>query len=112
VNRREHDRLRFWLPLEVSGAESSFAISHDASDGGLLLVCDRALQVGAEVELRFRLPPAGPVEIQEQAEVIRVSRNEEDPDGLWPFKAAVRFKKPVPMLRAYLSKVDSPARRP
>jgi hypothetical protein len=110
VERREHDRLRFWLPVEVTGAERSYAVSHDASDGGLLLVCDRELEPGARVELRFRLPPTGPVQVHQDAEVIRVSRNEEDPDGLWPFKAAIRFKEPVPMLRAYLSKLNSPAR--
>jgi hypothetical protein len=112
LDRREYDRLRFWLPVEVDGRQRSFAVSHDASDGGLLLVSDRALDVGAEIRVSFRLPPTGPVEVKQSATVIRVSRNDEDPDGLWPYKVAIRFAEPVPMLRNYLSKLASPARRP
>jgi hypothetical protein len=108
MERREHKRRRFWLPVELDGLPNGFAVSHDASDSGLLLVCSSTLEVGTLVLLTFRIPPGGPVVIQVSARVVRVSANDEDPDGLWPFKMAVQFEEPVPALEAYLGELQSP----
>lgn len=110
MERRVHRRRPFWLPVMVDQLEESFAVSHDASDSGLLLVCNRKLAAGATVSLRFSVPPGGIVELNVTARVVRVTHNDEDPDGIWPFKMAVQFEHPVPQLEEYLSKLDSPVK--
>lgn len=109
MERREHKRRRFWLPVRVDGLPAGFAVSHDASDRGLLLVCTTTLDVGASTKLTFRIPPGGAVEVEVVATVVRVSENDEDPDGLWPYKMAVRFDTPVEKLEAYLAELVTPA---
>src|SRR5262245_57169385 len=111
MERREHPRLRFWLPVEVDGLEGGVAVSHDASDRGLLLVCKEQVPVGATLGITLRIPPGGPVEVPVRGTVVRSSTNDEDPEGLWPYKVAVAFEEPVPCLEEYLAKLPSPAAR-
>jgi hypothetical protein len=108
MERREHKRRRFWLPVEVDGVEGGMAVSHDASDNGLLLVCQSTLPVGTAVCITLRIPPGGPVAVPVSAKVVRISKNDDDPDGIWPYKMAVRFDQPVPHFEEYLSQVKSP----
>lgn len=109
MDRREHRRRRFWLPIQVDGLPTGFAVSHDASDNGLLLVCSDAPEVGSTVRVSFLIPPGGNVEVSVFATVVRVTKNDEDPDGLWPNKMAVRFDEPVEKLEEYLRELRSPA---
>jgi PilZ domain len=108
MERREHKRRRFWLPLEVEGIDGGMAVSHDASDNGLLLVCQSTLPVGARVRITLRIPPGGPVAVPVSATVVRISQNDDDPDGIWPYKMAVCFDEPVPHFEEYLAQVKSP----
>jgi hypothetical protein len=108
MERREHRRRRFWLPVQVDGLATGFAVSHDASDNGLLLVCSETVEVGSIVRVKLLIPPGGNVEVSVSATVVRVASNDEDPDGLWPHKMAVRFLEPVEKLEAYLGKLKSP----
>lgn len=107
MERREHRRRRFWLPVQIDGLPTGFAVSHDASGNGLLLVCGTTLDVGTTVRLTFRLPPGGPDELGVSATVVRIAPNDEDPDGLWPYKMAVRFDAPVGELEAFLGELTS-----
>ena len=103
MDRREHERRRFWLPLEVEGLARGVAVSHDASDNGMLLVCSSTLPVGSTVVMILRIPPGGPDTVRVAGTIVRVSRNEDDPEGLWPHKMAVKFNARVPELSAFLS---------
>jgi len=109
MERREHRRRRFWLPVQVDGLPTGFAVSHDASDNGLLLVCSETPEVGSAVRVTLLIPPGGSVEVTVSATVVRVTKNDEDPDGLWPYKMAVRFDEPVEKLEAYLAELRTPA---
>lgn len=109
MERREYRRRRFWLPVQVDGLPTGFAVSHDASDNGLLLVCSDTPPVGSNVKVTLRIPPGGNVEVSVLATVVRVTNNDEDPDGLWPKKMAVRFDEPIEKLEAYLSQLATPA---
>lgn len=109
MERREHRRRRFWLPVQVDGLSTGYAVSHDASDNGLLLVCSEAVEVGSPVRVTMLVPPGGSVEITVDATVVRVSKNDEDPDGLWPFKIGIRFDAPVEKLEEYLAQLRNPA---
>ncbi len=105
MERREHKRSRFWLPVQVDDLPGGFAVSHDASENGFMLACSTTLPVGRSVRLTFRLPPGGTDEVTVSATVVRVASNDEDPDGLWPHKMAVRFYAPVGRLDAFLSEL-------
>ena len=105
MERREHRRRRFWLPVQVDGLPTGFAVSHDASDNGLLLVCSGTPEVGSTVRVTLLIPPGGNVEVTVSAIVVRVTENDEDPEGLWPYKMAVRFNEPVEKLEAYLAQL-------
>lgn len=102
MERRERKRSHFWLPVQVDGLPTGIAVGHDASENGLMLVCSATLPVGTSVRLAFPLPPGGSDEVTASATVVRVGPNDEDPDGLWPHKMAVRFDAPVEKLEAYL----------
>lgn len=107
MERREQRRRRFWLPVQVDGVPTGFAVSHDASGNGLMLVCAGTLAVGSTVQVKLSVPPEGGVEVSVPATVVRVSENDEDPDGLWPNKMAVRFNERVDALENYLAKLGS-----
>jgi len=109
MERREHRRRRFWLPVEVDGLDGGFAVSHDASEHGLLLVCSSTLDVGASIRITLRLPPGGPKRSAVSARVVRVAPNDEDPQGIWPYKMAVRFDEALPELEQFLSELPEKA---
>jgi hypothetical protein len=109
MERREHRRRRVWLPVQVDGLPTGFAVSHDASDNGLMLVCAGTLAVGSVVEVKLSVPPGTDAEVIAPATVVRVSENDEDPDGLWPNKMAVRFNSRVEALETYLAELGSSA---
>jgi len=99
-DRRHHARFRLWLPTQIEGAgeEMQLAIGHDVSQGGVLLVTSEALSVGDSVRLVVRIPPEEGKTITLNARVLRCSPNEQDPQGLWPFQAALEFEESVPEL--------------
>ena len=107
MERREHQRRRFWLPVEVEGLEGGVAVSHDASDNGMLLVCSSTLPVGSAITVILRVPPGDPVSVPARGSVVRVSRNDDDPEGLWPHKMAVKFDAPVPELEAFFASLPT-----
>jgi hypothetical protein len=111
MERRGHQRRPFWLPLEVDGLEVEVAVSHDASPRGLLLVCRTDVPVDARLKVRLRVPPGESTgrELELDARVVRTSRNDEDPYGLWPYKVAVEFATSSPELEAFLAGVREPA---
>jgi hypothetical protein len=110
MERREHPRRGFWLPVSADGIPGGVAVSHNASDNGLLIVCPAPPELGARLALRFRVPPDGGAEVSVSGRVVRVTPNDEDPDGLWPWKAGLELERTVPELHGYLQTLgDSPA---
>jgi hypothetical protein len=57
--------------------------------------------VGAVLELRFA-GPGGKGEVVASGRVLRCGPNQEDPDGLWPFSAAIEFDAPLEGLEGLL----------
>lgn len=106
MERRESARIGFWLPVQVDGLEEGIAVSHNASDQGLLIVCRTLPEVGAKLRLTFRIPPGGQTEVSVRARVVRVGDNLQDPHGLWPHEAALELEESVPTLHEYLATLE------
>lgn len=72
------------------------------------MVAASTLAVGERVSITFQIPPAGSVERHVTGRVVRIERNESDPQGIWPYRMAVEFDAEVPELERI---VDELARR-
>ena len=81
------------------------AISRNISATGVLVIVGASLEVGGRVELKLQVP--GEDEEELGGEIIRVEVNEEDPDGLWKYRLAVRFDEPVPHLIPTFERLES-----
>jgi hypothetical protein len=108
MERRRTERLAEWLPVRLESAEAGLAVTHNVSETGALLVTAQELAVGQQVRITVPVPEqsraqtAPAQEIELSARVVRVSKNEEDPEGLWPYSVAVEFSEPSPALEAVL----------
>ncbi|MCC6216191.1 MAG: PilZ domain-containing protein [Polyangiaceae bacterium] len=113
MDRREHERLRAWIPVTVQGERGGIAVTHDASRGGLLLVTAERLADGQEVAIELRAPDGGPETLHLRGRVVRSEANPRDPDGLWRWQAAIQFEGDVPAIEALLHRLESgPASQP
>lgn len=99
MERRNAPRYELWLPVNVEGLTASIAVTHNVSENGLYIVTSTPAQVGASVSVSF-IPPEGDEPFQAKGRIVRAGRNEEDPDGLWPYAIAVQFDQPLPQLAA------------
>lgn len=73
-------------------------MSYDISEGGIRISTARAIEVGAEVTVRFRMYPDDGVDRVAKGRVVRSERNRDDPLGLWPYRVAVAFGEAEPEL--------------
>jgi hypothetical protein len=109
VDERREQRHAFWLPVEAPALPGGMAMSHDVSEGGLLLVAKRPVPTDTDLDLVVRVPGV-PTPYPVRARVLRSSPNDADPHGLWPFQIAVAFTAPASELVAALADRDSPAK--
>ncbi len=94
--RRAGERHRIWAPVEIvsPGGEPAIAVTYDASERGLLLLTRADVAVGAELVLTITVPDH---EVHRaRGRVVRVGRNDDDPEGLWPHRIAVCLDAPIP----------------
>ncbi len=99
--RRRNLRRKVWFPMEIAEGErrKRIAVSHNASESGILLASRSRFELGDEVVLRFKVRPSD--EIQELTGIV--VRYEEDVDAdLWPHVVAVRFSQNADDLGACL----------
>lgn len=107
MERRIEHRYEVWLPVKVDSLKEGIAVTHNASQGGMLMVTASKLDPGSEVHITLRKPDSQ--EVHELAgRVVRVEENSDDPHGLWPHRMAVEFDKPVPELEWLLVGLKSP----
>ena len=104
VERREHDRYRLWIPVEIDSADGSTwpGVIHDVSERGALAVTAATFKIKVRVTVRFHLPPDSNVERSLEGEIARVGVNGADPDSLWKKAIAVQFDEPIPDLDALI----------
>lgn len=103
-----------WLPVQLGGdtLEGSLAVglgvSKDASEGGMFISSSEPLDVGAEVLLSFTVldGEGGSRTHTTPATIVRVAPNADDPEGLWPWRVAVRFAAPLAGLESALAEMQ------
>lgn len=66
------------------------AINHNMGPGGMLLASSAELAAGTEITCSF-VVPSSTTQHQIKGHVIRVERNADDPDGMWPYRIALAF---------------------
>ena len=96
--RREGKRHTLWVPIELRQGQEvrMLAVSRNISASGVLVIVGATLEVGGRVDLELQVP--GETDEALSGEIVRVEVNEEDPDGLWRYRLAIRFDQPVPQL--------------
>ena len=112
-DRRGRERHEVWFPVELDSVklEQRLAVSHDVSSCGILLSAATSLDAGSKVTVTFKVLPDDALEQKLQGRIVRVEKNADDPDGLWPLRIAVEFDQPVPELQAKLQDAESERRR-
>jgi hypothetical protein len=109
--RRAGRRYVLWIPVQVvSGPEVRLlAVSRNISWSGALMIAGASLAVGEKVELTLQLP-GNAEERKLGGEIVRVEPNEDDPDGLWRYRLAVRFDEPVHDLEPAFAALEAKTR--
>lgn len=95
--RRITPRHQLWLPVKVDALREGLAVTHDASEKGLLMVTASRLDPGSAVTVVLKAPD-GTETHHLSGRVVRVEANTDDPLGLWPHRMAVEFDQPEPKL--------------
>jgi len=111
--RRRAKRHALWVPIQVEAGSDvkMLAVSRNISFSGVLVIAGAKLDDGARVSLRLDIPTESE-ERQVEGEIVRVEVNEEDPDGLWRYRLAIRFDEEVPELEPVLERLEERASRP
>ena len=93
--RRQARRYALWIPVQVQAGDDvqMLAVSKNISWGGVLVIAGASLEAGERVHMTLQVPGEDARELA--GEIIRVEPNEEDPDGLWRYRLAVRFDEPA-----------------
>lgn len=104
-NRRGHDRHTAWFPVRLDAQElgECIGVTKNVSLQGVLLCSANKFVVGAPVTVELHLEPGKEAPRSVQGTIVRLTPNEDDPNGLWPYKMAVEFDDPDPTV---LERVD------
>src|SRR5262245_23179479 len=97
--RRNAKRHVLWIPVQLaSGTDvQMLAVSRNISWSGVLVIAGASLEIGQKVQLTLQIPGTEG-ERKLDGEIVRVESNEEDPEGLWRYRLAVKFDDAVPEL--------------
>ena len=60
VERRDHERVRLRVAVEIDSVTSFFGFSTDVSVAGIRVVADEELPIGSLVDLEFQFPRGEP----------------------------------------------------
>ncbi|HBQ13921.1 MAG TPA: hypothetical protein DEF51_23260 [Myxococcales bacterium] len=107
--RRQARRYALWIPVQVQAGDDvqMLAVSKNISWGGVLVIAGASLEAGERVHMTLQVPGEDARELA--GEIIRVEPNEEDPDGLWRYRLAVRFDETVSDLEPAFERLEGKA---
>lgn len=109
--RRAAKRYVLWIPVQVENGPDvrMLAVSRNISWSGALMIAGASLEIGEKVSLTLQMPGSAD-ERKLDGEIVRVEENEEDPDGLWRYRIAVRFEEPVADLEPAFEQLEAKSR--
>lgn len=109
--RRGARRYALWIPIQLTSGPDvqMLAVSRNISGSGALMIAGASVDVRQKVELTLQLPGSSE-ERHLSAEIVRLEPNEEDPDGLWRHRIAVRFDEPVDDLEPTFAALEAKTR--
>lgn len=89
---RRHKRYYVLFPMQYGTSPDGpqYAISRNISSSGLLMATAEELAVNAPVKVVIKLPGSSE-ERNFEGRIVRVNVNSADPQGMWPFTAAIEF---------------------
>ena len=95
-----------WIPIQMQQGDEIqvLAVSRDISWSGALVIAGATFEVGETVDLTVSVP--GGEDTQLRGEIVRAEPNEEDPDGLWRYRLAIRFDQDVPELEEAFERLE------
>ncbi len=105
MDRRRAERLEKWLPVRLDGDQPGLAVTHNANERGVLLVTAQTLEIGTEIVISVPTSEDGD-ELHLEGRVVRFSKNNEDPQGLWPHAVAIEFTRPYPAFETLLRSLE------
>lgn len=106
-NRREHPRYMIWFPVTLdAGTRAAQAICRDASQQGLRIASNTAIEVGASVTITVRVARDAPDKTV-TGRIVRM-RTDESPTSPFPHMLAIEFEEPVPELEPMLKRHSDP----
>jgi hypothetical protein len=107
TEKRAYDRFSLWFPVTVDARSGAvWAVSRDASAGGILISGSQELAVGDEVTVTFRTSLEDP-ERKVAGRIVRVEKVDDDPRVVWPHRMAIEFLKPDTQLQALFKRASS-----
>lgn len=109
--RRVAKRYVLWIPVQLTNGPDvqMLAVSRNISWSGALMIAGATIEVGERVQLTLQLPGSAD-ERQLEGEIVRVEDNDEDPDGLWRYRIAVKFGEPIPDLEPAFERLEAKSR--
>jgi hypothetical protein len=95
-DRRDETRHTAWFSVRLDAGElgECMALTRNVSRRGTLLCSAERFTVGAPVTIEVHLQAGEEPPRRIQGTIVRLTPNDEDPDGLWPYKIAVEFDDP------------------
>jgi hypothetical protein len=106
-DRRAHERYCLWFPVEIDAANGgAVAICRDASSGGIMIESARKLEVGAEVEVTFRVTVSAELR-KTKGTIVRIEAGNDDPRAVWSHRMAIAFHEPQTELQGVFRSVSS-----
>lgn len=113
VERRTATRHDLWIPVTVDGLREGIAVTHNASENGLLIVAASQVPIGERMTVTLRnVPGLSPNPLVVSGRVVRSGPNQDDPEGLWPFAMAVELDTNLPDLEQLVRSVSAADSQP
>ena len=105
VDQRRCERSHVWLAIRMSTPHGdAFAVTYDVSEGGVLLLTSRPIDLGTRVTLTLDVPGSSPPRVLTACgRVVHEEVNLADPDGLWPRRVGVALEEAMEEFHATIT---------
>jgi hypothetical protein len=106
LDKRAHDRHELWFPVRIDAGDGDerLGVGRNVSEKGLLVLAASSVDAGTRIVVHVRIPPDAAGEREMRGVVVRSSRNDEDPDGIWRHRLGIELDAPIAELDSLIGK--------